>query len=176
MRHFVFQFIEWKQYYSRVSVTWPQCDRQVVGLTKMSDNVKPCRASESFWINSRVFPVLIHEIGRAAGANFVNASLCVCVYLIDATSNFSKSSQHKFVNIKVTHFLQVGLLLSPITYKCLLKVLCSVRRPVTTLETKSVNAVDNFINIKKLSYNSFSTLLIFWCLQKDLTLQITWQR
>jgi len=32
----------------------------------------------------------------------------------------------------VPPFLQVGLLLSPITYKCLLKVLCPVSRPVTT--------------------------------------------
>ena len=32
------------------------------------------------------------------------------------------------------HFLQVGLLLSPIVYKCLLKVLCPVRRPITTLD------------------------------------------
>jgi len=34
----------------------------------------------------------------------------------------------------VLHFLQVGLLLSPITYRCLLKVLCPVRRPITTLD------------------------------------------
>ena len=33
----------------------------------------------------------------------------------------------------VTHFLQVGLLLNPNTYRCLLRVLCLVRRPVTTL-------------------------------------------
>jgi hypothetical protein len=30
--------------------------------------------------------------------------------------------------------LQMGLLLSPITYKCLLRVLCPVRRPITTLD------------------------------------------
>jgi hypothetical protein len=29
------------------------------------------------------------------------------------------------------HFLQLGLLLSPIIYKCLLKVLCPVSRPIT---------------------------------------------
>jgi len=34
----------------------------------------------------------------------------------------------------VPHFIQVGLLLSPIIYKCLLKALCPVRRPVTTLD------------------------------------------
>ena len=31
----------------------------------------------------------------------------------------------------VPHFLQVGLLLSPITCRCLLKVLCPVSRPIT---------------------------------------------
>jgi hypothetical protein len=31
-------------------------------------------------------------------------------------------------------FLQVGLLLSPIIYKCLLKVLCPLSRPITTLD------------------------------------------
>jgi hypothetical protein len=36
------------------------------------------------------------------------------------------------VSSSVPHFLQVGLLLSPITYKCLLEVLCPVRRPITT--------------------------------------------
>jgi len=34
----------------------------------------------------------------------------------------------------VPHFLQVGLLLSPIIYKCLRKVLCPVRGPITTLD------------------------------------------
>ena len=38
------------------------------------------------------------------------------------------------VSSSVPHFLQVGLLLSPITYKCRLRVLCPVRRPMTTLE------------------------------------------
>jgi hypothetical protein len=38
------------------------------------------------------------------------------------------------VSSSVPHFLQVPLLLSPITYKCLLKVLCPVRRPITTLD------------------------------------------
>ena len=32
------------------------------------------------------------------------------------------------------HFLQMGLLLSPITYKCHLRVLCPTRRPITTLD------------------------------------------
>jgi hypothetical protein len=38
------------------------------------------------------------------------------------------------VSSSVPHFLVVGLLLIPITYKCLLKVLCQVRRPITTLD------------------------------------------
>jgi hypothetical protein len=32
------------------------------------------------------------------------------------------------------HFLQVGSLLSPITCRCLLRVLCPVSRPITTLD------------------------------------------
>jgi len=38
------------------------------------------------------------------------------------------------VSSSVPHFLQVGLLLCPIIYKCLLKLLCPVRRPRTTLD------------------------------------------
>jgi hypothetical protein len=38
------------------------------------------------------------------------------------------------VSSSVSHFLQVGLLLSPIVYKCHLKVLCPVRRPMTILD------------------------------------------
>ena len=38
------------------------------------------------------------------------------------------------VSSSVPHFLRVGLLLSPVTYKCLLKMLCPVRRPITTLK------------------------------------------
>jgi len=46
------------------------------------------------------------------------------------------SHSHKMwteVSSSVPHFLQVGLLLSPIVYRCLLKVLCPVSRPITTL-------------------------------------------
>jgi len=53
----------------------------------------------------------------------------------------SESSQdltwHKtwtVVSSSVPLFLKMGLLLSPITYKCCLRVLCPVRRPVTTLD------------------------------------------
>jgi hypothetical protein len=56
-----------------------------------------------------------------------------CVYLSEAKASHS----HKMwteVSSSVSHFLQVGLLLSPIVYKCRLKVLCPVRRPMTTLD------------------------------------------
>jgi len=38
------------------------------------------------------------------------------------------------VSSSVPHFLQLGLLLSPITCRCLLKVLCPVSRPITALD------------------------------------------
>jgi hypothetical protein len=47
------------------------------------------------------------------------------------------SHSHKMwteVSSSVLHFLQMGLLLSPIIYKCLLKVLRPVSRPITTLD------------------------------------------
>ena len=56
-----------------------------------------------------------------------------CVYLSEAKT----PHPHKMwteVSSSVPHFLQVGLLLSPITHKCLLKVSCPVRRPITTLD------------------------------------------
>jgi len=46
------------------------------------------------------------------------------------------SHSHKMwteVSSSVLHFLQVGLLFSPIICACLLKVLCPVSRPITTL-------------------------------------------
>jgi len=55
------------------------------------------------------------------------------VYLSDAKASHS----HKMwteVSSSVPHFLQVGLLLDPIIYKCLLKVLRPVSRPVTTID------------------------------------------
>jgi hypothetical protein len=56
-----------------------------------------------------------------------------CVCLSEATASHS----HKMwteVSSSVPHFLQVVLLLCPIIYKCLLKVLCPVSRPITTLD------------------------------------------
>ena len=55
---------------------------------------------------------------------------CVCM------SEARGSHSHKMwteVFSSLPHFLQVGLLFNPITYKCLLKVLCPVRTPITTL-------------------------------------------
>jgi hypothetical protein len=55
------------------------------------------------------------------------------IYLSEARASHS----HKMwteVSSSVPHFLQVRLLLSPITYRCLLKVLCPVSRPVTALD------------------------------------------
>ena len=55
---------------------------------------------------------------------------CACL------SEAKASHSHKMcteVSFSVPHFLQVGLLLSPITCRCLLKVLCPVRRPITSL-------------------------------------------
>jgi hypothetical protein len=55
------------------------------------------------------------------------------VCLIEAKASHS----HKIwteVSSSVTHFLQLGLLLNPITYKCLLKVLRPVGGPKTTLD------------------------------------------
>ena len=52
-------------------------------------------------------------------------------------SEAKASHSHKTwseVSSSVPHFLQMGLLLSPIIYKCLLKVLCQVSRPITTLD------------------------------------------
>ena len=52
-------------------------------------------------------------------------------------SEAKTSQSHKMwteVSSSVPHFLQMGLLLSPITYKCLLKVLCPLSRPITILD------------------------------------------
>ena len=56
---------------------------------------------------------------------------CVCL------SEAETSHSHKMwieVYSSVLHFLQVGLLLNLITYRCLLKVLFPVSRPITTLD------------------------------------------
>jgi len=56
---------------------------------------------------------------------------CVC------QSEGKASHSHKMcteVSSSVPHFLKVGLLRSPILYKCLLKVLCPVSRLITTLD------------------------------------------
>jgi len=50
-------------------------------------------------------------------------------------SEVKVSHSHKMwtVSSSVLHFLQMGLLLNPIIYNCLLKVLCAVSRSVTIL-------------------------------------------
>ena len=51
-------------------------------------------------------------------------------------SETKASHSHKMLNevsSSVPHFLQMGLLPSPIMHKCLFKVLCPVRKPITTL-------------------------------------------
>ena len=52
-------------------------------------------------------------------------------------SEVKASHSHKMwteVFSSVPHFLQMGLLLRPVIYRCLLKVLCPVSRPITTLD------------------------------------------
>ena len=56
-----------------------------------------------------------------------------CVCLSEAKAPHSHRMWTE-VSSSVPHFLQVGLLFSPIMYKCLLKVLCPVSRPITTLD------------------------------------------
>jgi hypothetical protein len=56
-----------------------------------------------------------------------------CVCMSEAKASHSHKMQTE-VSSSVPHFLQMGLLLSPIIYKFLLKVLCPVRKPITTLD------------------------------------------
>jgi len=52
-------------------------------------------------------------------------------------SEWGQGLTHKMwteVSSPVPHYRQVGLLLSPIIYRCLLKVLCPVSRPITILD------------------------------------------
>jgi hypothetical protein len=55
------------------------------------------------------------------------------VYLSEAKASHSHRMWTE-VSSSLPHFLQMGLLLSPIMCRCLLKVLCPVSRPVTTLD------------------------------------------
>jgi hypothetical protein len=56
---------------------------------------------------------------------------CVCLSEAKATHSHKMWTE---VSSWIPHFLQVGLLPSPIIYKCLLKALCPVKRPITTLD------------------------------------------
>ena len=55
------------------------------------------------------------------------------IYLSEAKASHSHRTWTE-VSSSVPHFLQVGLLHSPIIYRCLLKLLCPVSRPITTLD------------------------------------------
>jgi hypothetical protein len=56
---------------------------------------------------------------------------CACLSETKVSHSHKMSTE---VSYSVPYFLQVGLLLSPITCKCLLKVLCLVRGPITILD------------------------------------------
>jgi hypothetical protein len=83
-------------------------------------------------------PVLLTKFQMAPILNFLISSgsklkepRCACL------SEAEASRSHKMwteVSSSVPRFLRVRLLLGPITYKCLPKVLCPVRRPITTLD------------------------------------------
>jgi hypothetical protein len=74
------------------------------------------------------------------------------------------SHSHKIWNefsSSVPHFLQVGLLHSPVIYKCLLKVLCSVRRPITTLDCVLLKDSENcLISIRNLKLSEKTNIFI----------------
>jgi hypothetical protein len=55
--------------------------------------------------------------------------VCVCV----AKASHSHKTWSE-VSSSALHFLHKGLSLSPIMWRCLLRVLCLVRRPITTLD------------------------------------------
>ena len=76
-------------------------------------------------------------------------------------SEAKASHSHKMwteVSSSVPHFLQVGLLLSPIIYKCLLKVLCPVRRPISTLDCDLLKDNNRVLIARSGPENQFSSL------------------
>jgi len=84
---------------------------------------------------------------------------CVC---LSKTKAWHSHKVYIEVSSSVPHFLEVGLLLSPITYKCLLMVLYPVRRPITTLNCVLLN--DNnqaFIDWSGPEINSQDCLCVF---------------
>ena len=82
----------------------------------------------------------------------------------ECLSEASASHSHKTwteVSSSVPHFLQMGLLLSPITYKCCLRVLCPVRRPITTLDCVLLKDNNRALVAKSgLAINSQAWLLV----------------
>src|SRR5215510_5899196 len=61
-----------------------------------------------------------------------------CACLSEAKASHSHKTWTE-VSSSVPQFLQVRLSLSPVTYNCLLNVLCPVSRPITTLDCVLLN-------------------------------------
>ena len=55
------------------------------------------------------------------------------MWVSEWSQGLTRTQDVNLVSSSVPHFLQMGLLLIPISYKCLLRVLCPVRRPITAL-------------------------------------------
>jgi hypothetical protein len=73
-----------------------------------------------------------------------------------------RSPSHKMwteVSSSVPHSLQVGLLLIPIIYRCLLKVLCPVSRPITTLDCVLLKG-NNWVPVARLGPDSQACLCV----------------
>jgi len=66
------------------------------------------------------------------------------------------------VSSSIPHFLQIGLLRRPITYKCRLRVLCPVRKPITTLDCVLLND-NNRAPVAKLSPEINSPACLVCC-------------
>ena len=78
-----------------------------------------------------------------------------CACLSEAKASYAQKMWNE-VSSSVPHFLQMGLLFNPITYKCLLRLLCPVRRPITILDCvllKDSNRVFNQVRAR----NQFSS-------------------
>jgi len=83
---------------------------------------------------------------------------CVCLSEAKAAHSHRMLTE---VSSSVLHFLQVGLLLSPIIYKCLLKVLCPVRRPIITLDCATLKDVNRALVARSgLEINSGACLCV----------------
>jgi len=83
-------------------------------------------------------PVPLPKFQMAAIHNFlISSGSKKKEHRYECLSEAKASHSHKMwteVSSSAPHILQMGLLLSPITYKCLLKLLCPVSRPITALD------------------------------------------